>query len=568
VGEAGGDPNTSRGAALGTVLCVLFLTFLDTTIVSVALGDLENEVSAGVIPLQWVINAYALVFASLMLLGGTLGDRFGRRRVMLVGMVIFAVGSVMCALAGGVAMVIAGRGVMGVGAAASEPGTLSVIRQLYPDRALRARALGAWSAVSGLALALGPVIGGLLVGAGSWRNVFWFNLALTVLLVAAVARWVPESRDAQPGRLDFAGFVLGTAGLGCLIYAAIAGEYKGYGTGWVIALFVIGGLSLIAFVRVELRVAHPMLNLSYVRKPIVSSALFAAFAVYFSVFAIFFFTALYLDIALQYSGVKLAGMFAPMAAAIVFGGLFTGRWVARAGSRGPMVTGCAVAAVGMLLARHEIGEGPGLTFGLLALALALAGLGFGITVVPLTSAVLSHVPSRHSGMAASATNTARQLGAVFGVAALGAVINAHLIDGVHEFVHQFPGAKSLKNIALKILETGGHADSFDINNLPASVKSTVFPAFLDGVRLSLVVALVLVVLAGLIAAFVREPEPVDDEPEADIVAAAEPARAGSGRGYPEARARGRRPRPGPQPTSTGSTDDGSAPPSTASNGSA
>jgi MFS family permease len=183
-----------------------------------------------------------------------------------------------------------------------------------------------------------------------------------------------------------------------------------------------------------------------------------------------------------------------------------------------MVTGCAVAAVGMLVARHEIGKGPDLTFWLLALALALAGLGFGITVVPLTSAVLSHVPSRHSGMAASATNTARQLGAVFGVAALGAVINAHLISGVNDFVHQFPGAKSLKNIALKILETGGHADSFDINNLPESVKSTVFPAFLDGVRVSLVVALVLVVLAGLVAAVVREPAPEDDldEPSADV----------------------------------------------------
>src|SRR3954470_3353211 len=144
----------SRRAALGTVLAVLFLTFLDTTIVSVTLGDLENDLSAGVIPLQWVINAYALVFASLMLLGGSLGDRFGRRRVMLGGMVIFAIGSVLCAGATRVTMVMAGRAVRGLGAAASEPGTLSVIRQMYPERAQRARALGAWSAVSGLALAL------------------------------------------------------------------------------------------------------------------------------------------------------------------------------------------------------------------------------------------------------------------------------------------------------------------------------------------------------------------------------------------------------------------------------
>ena len=145
----------ARGAALATVLGVLFLTFLDTTIVSVTLGDIVSDVGAGVIPLQWVVNAYALVFASLMLIGGTLGDRFGRKRLMLAGVIVFAVGSLMCAVASGVSLIIAGRAVMGLGAAASEPGTLSVIRQLYPQRATRARALGAWSAISGLALALG-----------------------------------------------------------------------------------------------------------------------------------------------------------------------------------------------------------------------------------------------------------------------------------------------------------------------------------------------------------------------------------------------------------------------------
>src|SRR3954471_6936173 len=210
-GGAGLATRTSRRSALATVLAVLFLTFLDTTIISVALGDLENDLSAGVIPLQWVVNAYALMFASLMLVGGSLADRLGRKWVMLAGIVIFCAGSVLCAVAGGVGMVIAGRAVMGLGAAASEPGTLSVIRQLYPERRERARALGAWSAVSGLALALGPVIGGLLVGVDGWRSVFWFNLGLTLLLVFAVARWVPESRDDQAGRLDGPGFLLGTA---------------------------------------------------------------------------------------------------------------------------------------------------------------------------------------------------------------------------------------------------------------------------------------------------------------------------------------------------------------------
>ena len=404
----------ARGPALAAVLGVLFLTFLDTTIVSVTLGNLESDVSAGVIALQWVVDAYALVFAAFMLLGGTLGDRFGRRRIMLVGIVVFGIGSLMCALASGVALVIAGRAVMGLGAAASEPGTLSVIRQLFPERTGRARALGAWSAVSGFALAAGPVLGGLLVAAGDWRSVFWFNLAAAAVAAAGVAVFVPESRAPNPGRVDVPGVVLGAAGIGCVVYAVIAGEYQGFDTWWVITLLVIGGACLLAFGPVERRVRAPMLDLRLIAKPIISSALFAAFAVYFGIFAIFFFTALYLDIGQAYSGGRLAGMFAPMAVAIVVGGLAAGPWVGRVGSRVPTVTGCVLAAAGMLLARAELGAGADLSFGLLSLALALAGLGFGITVVPITSAVLTHVPAQRSGMAASATNTARQLGSVVG----------------------------------------------------------------------------------------------------------------------------------------------------------
>lgn len=500
----------SRGVALGTVLAVLFLTFLDTTIVSVALGDLVQDVSAGVIPLQWVINAYSLVFASLMLVGGSLADRFGRKWVMLAGIAVFCVGSLMCALASGVAMVIAGRAVMGIGAAASEPGTLSVIRQLFPDRRQRARALGAWSAISGLALALGPVVGGVLVGIGGWQSVFWFNLAAGLVLLAGVWLFVPNSRDPQPGRIDLAGFVLATAGLGCVIFAAIAGEYRGYGTTWIIVLFVVGGACLLAFGPVESRVRNPMLDPAYVRAPIVRSALFSAFAVYFGVFAVFFLTALYLDIGLQYSGWRLAGMFAPMAVAIVLGGLAAGPWVARVGSRTPTVAGCVVAALGMVLARVELGQGSSLTFWLLALALALAGLGFGVTVVPLTSAVLSHVPAKHSGIAASATNTARQLGAVVGVAVLGAVVNAHLVDAVDTYLADVPFGNLAKNSALRALETGGAAGSFSLDRIPAPFVD----GFLSGLQTALLVATALIVLAGVVAALVREP-PVAADLDAD-----------------------------------------------------
>jgi len=493
-----------RRVALTTVLAILFLTFLDTTIVSVALGNIQFDLGAGVIPLQWVVNAYSLVFASLMLIAGSLSDRLGRKWVMVVGIVIFCAGSVLCALAPNVSTLIGGRAVMGVGAAASEPGTLSVIRHLYPDRGQRARALGAWAAVSGLSLALGPVIGGLLVGADGWRTVFWFNLALGVVLFVAAILYVPDSSDPQPGALDVGGFLLGAIFLGSLIFAGISGEQYGYSTPWIVTLFVISGLALIALIRVEKRVRNPMIEARYLKAPAVSGALFVAFALYFGVFSIFFFTALYLDLVVGYSGWQMAGVFAPMAAAIVAGSLISGVWVARVGPREPMLLGCLVSASGILFTRHYLGVHP--AFGALAAVLGLAGLGFGIAVVPLTAAVLGYVPAAHSGMAASATNTARQVGAVVGVAALGALVNSHLTKDFSNSLDQNGISGGGKNFVIKMLESGGSdAAGIDIAHPSPLIKPLVDAAtgaFRNGLHAALAVSAALIILAALVIALV------------------------------------------------------------------
>jgi EmrB/QacA subfamily drug resistance transporter len=498
VGARTGHARTT--SALVTVLAVLFLTFLDTTIVSVALGSIQNELGAGVIPLQWVLNAYSLVFASLMLAAGSLGDRLGRKWVMAVGVVIFCGGSVLCALAPSVGWVIGGRAVMGIGAAASEPGTLSVIRHLYPERGARARALGAWSAVSGLALALGPVIGALLVSLADWRAVFWFNLALGAVLLVALLRFVPNSADPQPGGADVRGFLLGAVTLGCLIYAGISGEQYGYSTWWIVALFVLAGVAAVAFVRAEGRAQNPMLDLRYLKDAAVSNALFAAVALYFGVFSIFFLTALYLDVLLGYSGGHLATAFAPMAIAIVLGATGAGFWVGLVGPRGPLITGCVLAAAGILGARHYLTADP--AFAALTICLGVAGLGFGVAVVPLTAAVLGHVPAARSGMAASATNTARQVGSVIGVAALGAIVNAYLTNNLR---HSLGNAgKSI----IALLETGGASAANQQQNLvhpPALLKPVVDAAksaFRDGLHAALLTSALLILLSALITAVV------------------------------------------------------------------
>jgi len=494
----------ARSATLSTVLAVLFLTFLDTTVVSVALGNIQFDLGAGVIPLQWVVNAYSLVFASLMLTAGSLSDRLGRKWLMLIGIVVFCAGSVLCALAPSVGYVIGGRAVMGIGAAAAEPGTLSVLRQIYPDRAQRARALGAWAAVAGLSLALGPVIGGLLVNAGSWRDVFWFNVAIGGLLFFLVLLFVPNSADPQPGHLDGGGFLLGSLALGSLIYAGISGEQYGYSTWWIVLLFVISGVCAVAWVIVEKRVESPMLDLEYLKNAAVSSALFLAFAVYFGIFSIFFLTALYLDLIVGYDGGQMAGVFAPMAVGIVAGSVASGFWVGHVGPRGPMIVGSLLSAGGIVFARFALVQHP--HFAELALTLTVAGVGFGITVVPLTAAVLGHVPAAHSGMAASATNTARQLGAVVGVAALGAIVNSRLTSEFGARLADRGVSGASKNFILRMLETGGDAASgIDIAHPDPLIKPLVddaTAAFRSGLHLALIVSAVLIGVAAVLVALI------------------------------------------------------------------
>lgn len=499
--------DTGRSRALAAVCGVLFLTFLDTTVISVALGDVQADLHAGVVQLQWVLNAYGLVFASLMLTMGTLGDRWGRRRLMVAGIVVFCAGSVLGALAPDATTLIAARAVMGLGAAACEPATLSILRHVYPEPGPRTRALGVWAAVSGFALALGPVIGGVLVGMGSWRDVFWFNLVLGALLLAAVVRAVPESADPQRGGLDLAGFVTGSAFLGCAIFAVMVGETEGLRSPGVLALFGVSGLSLVAFLAAESRSRNPMLDLRLLRRPAVGGPLLVAFAIYFGIFSIFFFTALYLGEVVGDSGYRIAAEFAVMAAAMVTGSLTAGRWVTRRGARPAMVTGTLLAAVGLFLTRSSIVGGH---YGAaLALALGLAGAGFGIAVVPVTSVVMGAIPAEHSGMAASAANTVRQIGAVAGVAVLGALVNAHLTSDLSGRLGALGVPSGFQSIVIAAIEqgtVGGGGDAAaTYGPIVERVIDAAYGAFRSGLSAALAVSAVLMLVATVVAAVTIEP---------------------------------------------------------------
>ena len=494
-----------RRPALATLTAILFLTFLDTTIVSVALADVQSSLHAGVSQLQWVVNGYALTFASLMLGMGMLGDRLGRKRVMLGGLGVFIGGSLFGALAPTVSTLVAARVIMGVGAAASEPGTLSIIRHLYPERARRARAVGAWAAVAGLALAMGPVIGGVLVGLGGWRTVFWFNLAAGLLVLLAALATVPETSDPQTGHLDIAGFILGPLALGTAIFAVIHGETTGYGGATVITLFVVSAVAAALFVAVELRSPAPIFDFAFLRRAPFTGALTVAFAAYFGIFSIFFFTALYLQVVVGYSAYRTAALFVPMAVAMIAASALTGRWVARAGPRLPTLLGCLAAGAGMLAT--DVALRGHVAFATLAPSLALAGLGFGVAVVPVTSVALGVVPPEHSGMAAGATTTSRELGSVVGVAVLGSLVNGHLTVDLTRRLAQLGIPAGFRTVVINAVETGqvpkgsGGAAAAEkaFGPIVAHVVDAAFGAFRTGLSISLVLAGIVILVSGLIA---------------------------------------------------------------------
>jgi EmrB/QacA subfamily drug resistance transporter len=496
---AGGSRATA--VALGALCTLLFLTFLDNTVVSVGLGSLQTDLKASVADLQWVIGAYALTFASIMLACGMIGDELGRKKVMLAGAGVFCAGSILCALAPNAQVLIAGRAIMGLGAAASEPGTLSVLRQMYTNDRARARAIGVWSAVSGLALALGPVIGGAIVGAWNWRGIFWFNLAfgLAALLVAAAV--VPESSDPTAARVDTAGTLLGAGALATLIFGIIDAETSSFGAPVPVTLFCVAVVLGAAFVWWEHRAANPLISPRLFRLPQFATPNFVAFCTYFSTFAIFFFTALYLVEVIGDSGYRIALVFAPMTVLMIVSSVFAGYWTGRTGPRWPITIGCALFGAGLLLADPLIGPHP--DYVLLSLSLVLAGIGIGITVVPVTSAVLNAVPPERSGMAASASNTSREVGAVTGVAVLGALVFSQINSSLTTHLVQLGVPVAYKTLILEFIETGQvvgvNVNNYKANPIVGKVIGAAYAAFGDGVHLALYVSGALMLFAAVVA---------------------------------------------------------------------
>jgi EmrB/QacA subfamily drug resistance transporter len=403
---------------LGICSMSLLIVGLDSTIVNVALPAIHRSFHSPFSGLQWTIDAYTLVMASLLMVAGSSADRLGRKRVFQLGLALFSLGSLLCAVAPSLGMLIAARVLQAIGGSMLNPVAMSIIRNVFVDPRERAQAIGVWGGVIGISMALGPVLGGALVDSVGWRAVFLVNVPVGLLAILLTALFVPESRADHPRRLDPVGQVLVIVGLASLTYAIIDGPSAGWASARTLGLFAVAATSFATLVGYELRRREPLIEVRFFRSAPFSGATAIAVAMFAALGGFLFLNTLYLQDVRGLSPFS-AGLYTlPMAGLMLVVAPLTGRFVGNHGTRQPLVGGSlAVIASGVILAQLTTHT----PFGLLIVAYVLFGLGMGLVNPPITNTAVSGMPPSQAGVAAAVASTGRQVGATLGVAVLGAL---------------------------------------------------------------------------------------------------------------------------------------------------
>jgi EmrB/QacA subfamily drug resistance transporter len=488
---------------LGAMCFALFMAMLDNTVVNVALPRISHDLGSGISGLQWIIDAYALVFASLMLSGGTLGDLYGRKRFFLSGLSVFTAGSLLCALAPSLSVLIAGRGIQGLGAALLMPGTLAILTNTFLDPRERAQAIGIWAGVSGMALAAGPVVGGLLVDRFGWQSVFYLNVPIGV--IAFIVCWlaVRESKRPEGRRLDLPGQVLAIIALGTLTYALIEANNYGWTSPVILTLFGVAAVTTLAFILVERRSSSPMLQLAFFRNSTFSAGAVCAAAVSFGMFGMFFFLSLFFQNIQGYTPFQAGIRALPNTVMIIIFAPLAGRAAGRIGSKLPMTIGLALNAASLLLfTRVQVGT----SYADIWPLLMLSGLGMAMVMSPMTAAVMSTVPPQRAGMASATTSASREIGGVFGIALLGSIVT-HIftrdVDRVVAGLGLPPAVKAaiMEQVSRGAGQTGG---TFGAEAGSSQLVSALKTSFVSGMHVALIVAAGVLLIGAVVAAvFVR-----------------------------------------------------------------
>ena len=418
------------------ILCLsLFMVVVDNTLVNVALPTLSAELGATTSNLQWIVDAYTLVFSALLLAFGYFGDRNGRRLALQAGLVIFAITSGLAALSQTTAQLIGARALMGIGAALIFPATLAIIISVFTDVKERAVAIGIWSGVTGLAVAAGPVTGGLLLEHFGWGSIFLVNMPIAAVALVAGRLVVPDSRDPKPGRLDRLGLMLSVTAVAGVIWAVIEAPHRGWTSPEVVVTGTLGLLLLVGFVLYERRIANPLLDVTLFANPRFSAASIAIASAFFGLFGFIFLITQYMQLVLGYSPLAAGVRTVPFA---VVTGLFSPASIAimhRVGTKAVVATGLFLMSAGFVVASTLSADSA--YFGPVLLAMVIMAAGLGLTTSPATEAIMGALPPARAGVGSAVNDTTRELGGTLGVAIVGSVFASlygpKVVDGLAGF---------------------------------------------------------------------------------------------------------------------------------------
>jgi EmrB/QacA subfamily drug resistance transporter len=412
---------SSRRRQLILAICCLSVCIggIDVTIVNVALPAIRNSMHASVNGLEWTTDAYTLVIACLLMLSGSLADRFGRRRVFQIGLTLFSLGSLLCSVAPGIGWLVAFRGLQAVGGSMLNPVAMSIIVNTFPDRKERARAIGVWGSAAGLSLALGPVFGGFLVSGIGWRSIFWINVPIGIAAIILTQRFVPESKAARARRLDPAGQAFIIMLFASITAGVIEGPRRGWGSPVIIGLFVLAIVALIALIVVESRRREPLIDLRFFRSAPFSGATVIAISAFATLGGFLFLNTLYLQEVRGYSALRAGIMTLPMALMFAALAVVSGRLVAARGPRLSLLLAGPFLAVGALmlavLSAHT-------SIAYLIVAYIIFGIGSGLVAAPITNTAVSGMPVDQAGVAGAVASSGRQFGSTIGVAITGSIV--------------------------------------------------------------------------------------------------------------------------------------------------
>ncbi len=521
--SAAGDPAADPAAAedrrrwhVLVVLCMALLVVgIDGTIVNVALPSLVRELHASSSELQWIVDAYTIIFASFLLIAGNTGDRLGRKRCFVLGLLIFAAGSFGCSQVHSPQALILLRGVQGFGAAFIMPATLSILTNVFRDDSERARAIAIWAGVSGLGVAIGPLAGGYLLEHFWWGSIFLVNVPIVAVTVIAAVAIVPESKDEHAARLDLLGTVLSTVGLVALLYGIIEGPSAGWGKPKIVAAFVIAVVLLTAFVLWERQTDHPILDVTFFKNPRFTAASLAITLVFFAMFGSLFFISQYLQFVLGFSTLKSGASLLPVAVALMISAPLSAKLVARLGTKVVVTLGLVLVAVALVVfSRVSITSG----YPLVALVLVIIGVGMGLAMAPATDSIMGSLPPEKAGVGSAMNDTTREIGGALGVAIMGsittAVYSARIAQGAAFATLQ----QTTPQVAHAVQDSIGSA-AIVAASLPAAAGAAVHAAandaFVHAINRTVIVAAV-VALAGAaisylyLPAHARSGNPLDD----------------------------------------------------------